>query len=264
MSLPRRLVLITSVLATMFTMQSRANVGESNPDPVVTGAKTATRCGTITVVVSENAVFLRFNRDLTTYRSDPNLTRVGSLMETALEYLARFPTLGTFGDGVKRVSLFVKAGGFDDDYAFYKHAVNGAGTTVAIAEADLNFGSDGKMKWVDVKQRIEEMNDKTATGSRSGDIMMLTDSDEGAYFTPDEEDEVLTGWHGGPTKTESEVPMMWYFQGATIDDPDRSSDLLTIISGKTTQAKGSDSLRTRDFRAILDEVLKAVNSNNHD
>lgn len=60
--------------------------------------------------------------------------------------------------------------------------------------------------WPKFKERMEEMNDKNINGSRTGDIIIIMNDQDG-YFTVNLGDN-MNGWHGGPSKAESEVPMM--------------------------------------------------------
>ena len=66
--------------------------------------------------------------------------------------------------------------------------------------------------WPAFKQRIAELNHKNATGSRSGDVLIVLDGERG-YLTVNNQHEVYPGWHGGPTESESFVPLMFAMRG---------------------------------------------------
>ena len=52
---------------------------------------------------------------------------------------------------------------------------------------------------------------------RSGDIIVITDGREG-YLTLDNEADSFRGWHGGPTTSESNVPLMFSMPGPDFVD----------------------------------------------
>ena len=118
--------------------------------------------------------------------------------------------------------------------------------------------TDPELAWRDAGWRLDgEMNDK-ATG-RSGDIVLLMNTNRGAVCVV--ESDILPGWHGAPTKAESEVPMLWHYSGGAGIDADHRSDLLEIVQAQINAAKGSGALRTRHFKDALLATLSAVRSN---
>lgn len=63
--------------------------------------------------------------------------------------------------------------------------------------------STNQFYWPDFQARLEEMNDM----QRSGDVIAIMDGRKG-YLALDNEAESFKGWHGGPTQSESYVPLM--------------------------------------------------------
>ncbi|MBL1294098.1 MAG: hypothetical protein COB61_009520, partial [Thiotrichales bacterium] len=66
--------------------------------------------------------------------------------------------------------------------------------------------------WPAFKERLDEMNHKNESGSRSGDIIIVMDGREG-YQSVFITDDSFPGWHGGPTVSESHVPLMFSMPG---------------------------------------------------
>lgn len=76
--------------------------------------------------------------------------------------------------------------------------------------ADLKEDGGGPLCWPSFQERLEEMND-----IRSGDVIVITDGREG-YLALDNPGDSYRGWHGGPTRSESYVPLMFSMQGAAF------------------------------------------------
>jgi hypothetical protein len=76
--------------------------------------------------------------------------------------------------------------------------------------------------WPAFKQRLAEMNHKNLNGSRSGDVVTILDGKAG-YLTVNHSHEVFPGWHGGPTRSESLVPLLFGMPGQHFVNPDGSS-----------------------------------------
>jgi hypothetical protein len=67
------------------------------------------------------------------------------------------------------------------------------------------------------KQRIAELNHKHPDGSRSGYVLTIVDGVAG-YLTVNNGHEIFPGWHGGPTRSESEVPLFIAMPGRNFVD----------------------------------------------
>ena len=87
------------------------------------------------------------------------------------------------------------------------------------------------MIWAEFEERLDEMNHKNATGSRTGDIIVIMNAEDG-YMAVNHGGDMLNGWHGGPTEGESYVPMMFNMPGEGI----------IPAQGKTNPAFVQDSL----------------------
>ncbi len=78
--------------------------------------------------------------------------------------------------------------------------------------------------WPEFEARLSEMNHQNATGSRTGDIVVILNSREG-YLAVNHDTETYPGWHGGPTLAESQVPMIFAMPGSQfVDDNGNSID----------------------------------------
>lgn len=83
-------------------------------------------------------------------------------------------------------------------------------------------------------------------GSRSGDIIILPDMKSGyATFVPGD---ALHGWHGGPSKEESEVPLM--FNTAPRVRQDR---LMQVFDATVPAAPGR---RNSHLTPMVEAILK--------
>lgn len=73
------------------------------------------------------------------------------------------------------------------------------------------------LKWPAFKARLEEMNHKYISGSRTGDIVTILDGRAG-YLAINENHDLYPGWHGGPTVSESYVPLIFGMPGKSFVD----------------------------------------------
>ncbi len=106
--------------------------------------------------------------------------------------------------------------------------------------------------WLDFKARVEEMNDKNINGSRSGDILIFMNG-PGGYLTVAVGDE-FNGWHGGPTVSETKVPLLFNLPSPVITE--KSKEILQKVV-KTAQTKAKTRvLRNWHMSAVLEEVYK--------
>ncbi len=102
MSLSRYLVFPMALCAVFAAVPMQAN-GDAAKDP-----KEAKPQPAFTVVIRENDIFSRFEKDLAKYEMDPGPSGFGPLMVTAQEYLARFPS-GKNAEAVERTFKEVNA-----------------------------------------------------------------------------------------------------------------------------------------------------------
>lgn len=78
------------------------------------------------------------------------------------------------------------------------------------------------LDWPAFEERLEEMNHANAAGSRSGDIIAITDGKMG-YLSVGFLDDAYPGWHGGPTVSESYVPLIFAMPGNSFVDASGNS-----------------------------------------
>jgi len=115
--------------------------------------------------------------------------------------------------------------------------------------------------WPEFEKRLDEMNHKNPSGSRSGDVVMIMDGRNG-YLTVNLESDAFDGWHGGPTISESNVPLMFsmpgtafvYSDGNPINAPPQLLNGFT--SGVESTGISPDSqLRNWHLTPILEEII---------
>jgi len=116
-------------------------------------------------------------------------------------------------------------------------------------------GTTAGGQWIDATYRMLQETNDTRSPSRSGDLVLLMNSTEGAIAVA--EADQLPGWHGSPSKTESQVPMMWASPMsrptgvAGIEPSDVAQQIQTIMQGRE-----DGYLRTRQFKGLLQQVLE--------
>lgn len=115
--------------------------------------------------------------------------------------------------------------------------------------------------WPEFEKRLDEMNHKNPSGSRSGDVVMIMDGRNG-YLTVNLESDAFDGWHGGPTISESNVPLMFSMPGTAFVDSDGNPinappQLLNgFTSGVESTGISPDSqLRNWHLTPILEEII---------
>ena len=115
--------------------------------------------------------------------------------------------------------------------------------------------------WPEFEKRLDEMNHKNPSGSRSGDIVMIMDGRKG-YLTVNLESDAFDGWHGGPTVSESDVPLMFSMPGAAFVDSggnaiDAPSQLLSGFTAgvEATGVSPDSQLRNWHLAPILKEII---------
>ena len=110
----------------------------------------------------------------------------------------------------------------------------------------------GGFYWPAFKERMEELN-----SIRSGDVVVVSDGREG-YLLLDNEGDSYRGWHGGPTVSESYVPLFFSMPGESlltskgeVGIPER------LDQGYKTRLKANGEY-SRNYQ--LGEFLKAIHS----
>jgi hypothetical protein len=72
--------------------------------------------------------------------------------------------------------------------------------------------------WVDFARRIRNLDDKVGSnpaGTRCGDIILIADTEAG--YNAVHEGDAYPGWHGGPTKADSEVPLVVASEALSVE-----------------------------------------------
>jgi len=164
-------------------------------------------------------------------------------------------------------AIFIKVGGgnnFLESLQWVKkvdevppHAV----TTGTIQDFILERGRVGwPADWPEFEKRLAEMNHNdlqtAASGSRTGDIVLVLDGALG-YMAVTHGEDMLNGWHGGPERAESLVPLMFSMPGPDLV----RSSVGFIDSVYTTKASalGQD-LRNWHMGEILTGIANQVRS----
>lgn len=115
---------------------------------------------------------------------------------------------------------------FMANYRWVKDVVRSTPAGVLPVDYSLVLGSidefisvsqKGPDQWPALKERINELNHKNATGSRSGDVITILNGEQG-HLTVNNTGEIYAGWHGGPTKSESDVPLFFALLGNDFTD----------------------------------------------
>ena len=174
------------------------------------------------------------------------------------------PSLGgsDFGALGKPPALFVKEN-FTADFKWVKFV----DTTLAVQYGTLQEFINARKSitdargnllypgfdWPEFIQRMNEMNDKNPGGSRTGDIVFFTDGYTG-YMSINNGDE-LNGWHGGPSRSESYIPLFFNIPGNVVDE--------TFISNAVNAAYREvqpqrNSLRNWDLGRVLVKIYDGL------
>ena len=83
--------------------------------------------------------------------------------------------------------------------------------TVVKGQQNL-IESGGPFEWPAFKERMKEL-----SSVRSGDVIVVSDGREG-YLLLNKETDSYRGWHGGPTVSESFVPLIFSMPGGAFAD----------------------------------------------
>jgi hypothetical protein len=111
--------------------------------------------------------------------------------------------------------------------------------------------------WPAFEARLEESNHRHAMGSRTGDIILIMNAEEG-YLACNQE-EAFNGWHGGPTVAESQVPLMFGMPGPALLEPDGRQFLREGFDEAVGDILPPDgSLRSHQLADILTRILSKV------
>ena len=111
-------------------------------------------------------------------------------------------------------AIFVRTNGFDsaefqNDYMWLA-AVTAGGEPIYLPLENFVEARGVAQRWPEFTQRVNgELNDRVH--GRSGDILLVMDVEAG-FLTVYQKDG-FPGWHGGPTKAEGEVPLIFNFLG---------------------------------------------------
>jgi len=89
--------------------------------------------------------------------------------------------------------------------------------------------ADKTFDWPEFKARLAELNHKNAAGSRTGDIIVVSDGVAG-YLCINQVDG-LSGWHGGATISESHVPLMFNMPGPVLVRPNGKTNPQFVHDG---------------------------------
>ena len=166
-------------------------------------------------------------------------------------------------------AIFVRVGKdesvnhFTQDFRWLKRVKNTTLYELEYGEIDefiqARHSKNSNFDWPEFAERIEEMNDKRANGSRTGDIVIFMDGRAG-YLTVNESDN-LNGWHGGATVSESNVPLMFNFPGSAVDEKFKKDLIKPIIDEvKNKSKRKSRTLRNWDLREILGNIYGSLHA----
>jgi len=158
-------------------------------------------------------------------------------------------TQGAFG---YPPAIFVKTSeggdGFMQDFKWAKLDQQGNFVLDTIA----NYLTAAQKNWPDFAQRLDELNHKYANGSRTGDIVIVMNGKQG-YLGVTKQDQ-LNGWHGGPTRAESDVPLMFGMPGPDLLP--ETSDKLDAAYHQIAKRPNSSYYRNWQMGEILLNMLK--------
>lgn len=170
-----------------------------------------------------------------------------------------------------RVSNQPKESSFMEDFRWFKGIEKNKVQYGTISEFLEDRKKAGKpVDWPEFEARIKESNHKDAGGSRTGDILFVTDGVAG-YLAVNQPDG-LNGWHGGPTVSESYVPLMFGMPGPALVLPKGQKNPAFIQKGfdeglkklvKDRQLQDPNGfLRNWHCSPILTSIVKQVRSPN--
>lgn len=160
---------------------------------------------------------------------------------------------------------------FMHDYRWVKAVSKISADGVVPVNYDVTLGSvdefisasqKGPDQWPALKERIDELNHKYAFGSRTGDIITILNGEEG-HLTVNNKGEVYAGWHGGPTRSESEVPLFFALLGddfsndsgeAVAIPEELRAGYLNGVSASNVKADGY--LRNWHLTHVLKKILR--------
>jgi hypothetical protein len=119
------------------------------------------------------------------------------------------------------------------------------------------ISAGGAFNWPSFELRLQEMNDK-----RSGDVIVITDGREG-YLALNNAGDSYRGWHGGPTVSESYVPLMFAMPGDAFVNIEGNNVIPTnlpdklktgFVKGKAPELDGNGYLRNWNLSQLLETI----------
>jgi len=135
-------------------------------------------------------------------------------------------------------------------------------TSLESIDEFIAVSGKGPTQWPAFKERIAELNHKNYFGSRSGDVITVLNGEQG-HLSVNNTGEVYAGWHGGPTRSESEVPLFFAVLGNGFTDSQGRTLLQPpeLISGynkgkQASNIKGDGYLRNWHLAHVLKKVIK--------
>lgn len=184
----------------------------------------------------------------------------------------------TFGALGNPPAIFVKVGGsnqmntansnFMQNYRWVSAVGPAPGFAVTYAPI-ANFiaaraAAGRPVNWPAFVARMDERNHKHLTGSRSGDIIIVMDGQQG-YLTVNQH-EPDNGWHGGPTRAESYVPLLVNMPGPSLVVPAGQTNPAFVVNGYnayvTRWLLPDGHLRSYQLRGILATIIGSVRTIN--
>ena len=115
--------------------------------------------------------------------------------------------------------------------------------------------------WPEFERRLEESNHNGGTaehGSRTGDIVLVMNGAQGFMAVLHGED-MLKGWHGGPEKAESEVPLMFSMPGPDLLVPSDTKEPPFVLQAYNAVTQGAGWV-PRNWRmgSVINEIVSQV------
>jgi hypothetical protein len=109
--------------------------------------------------------------------------------------------------------------------------------------------------WVDFPRRIRALDDKigsTPGGTRCGDIILVPDTKAG--YVAVHEGDAFPGWHGGPTKADSMIPLAIGCEALSVDGS--NTFLRTLIEDSRDQNAGTS--QNEDMTRMVMGIFQKV------
>lgn len=123
------------------------------------------------------------------------------------------------------------------------------------AAAERSQGRPGTFQWPELAERLAEMTDKSAGGSRTGDIIIVSDGRAGFLLV--NSGDAMNGWHGGPTVSESEVPVYINMVRGPVVATFRDN-LISQTMTEIASRRPSRSLRNWELKDLIVSVIRRL------